>query len=244
MAEALAETDRTRTALLAAVSHDLRTPLASANAAITSLAASDVRWTDQERQDLVASAQRSLDRLSRLVENLLDMSRLQAGALSVALQPVAVEDAVASALDEIRAGGEQVWVDVPDTLPSALADQPLLERVLVNLLANALRHSPEGAPVLVTASSLGDRVEIRVVDRGPGIPTRDRDRVFVPFQRLGDTDNARGVGLGLALARGLAEAMDGTLEAEDTPGGGVTMTVTLPATPAADGAPMPAMELQ
>jgi two-component system, OmpR family, sensor histidine kinase KdpD len=112
---------------------------------------------------------------------------------------------------------------------------------VVNLAQNALRYAPDGKPPLVAASALGDRVELRVVDQGPGIPSEDRERMFVPFQRLGDTDNTTGVGLGLALSRGLAEAMGGTLTVEDTPGGGLTMIVSLPAVaePSAPG-PSPA----
>ena len=123
---------------------------------------------------------------------------------------------------------DKVTVDIPHTLPLVEADPALLERVIANLLANALRYSPPGRPPLITGSALGDTVEIRVIDRGPGIPREDRDRVFAPFQRLGDTDNTVGVGLGLALARGLAEAMHGTLQPEDTPGGGLTMVVAMP----------------
>jgi two-component system sensor histidine kinase KdpD len=121
-----------------------------------------------------------------------------------------------------------VSVQIPAELPDVFADPALLERVLVNLVSNAVRYGSAEQPVLVTASSHADRVEVRVIDRGPGIPQADRDRVFLPFQRLGDRDNETGVGLGLALSRGLVEAMDGTLEPEDTPGGGLTMVVTLP----------------
>jgi two-component system sensor histidine kinase KdpD len=124
-----------------------------------------------------------------------------------------------------------VTVDVPDLLPEVQVDPAILERVIVNLTQNALRYSPPGQPPLLIASSLGDQVELRVVDRGPGIPKAQRDRIFVPFQRLGDTDNTTGVGLGLALSRGLTEAMGGTLEPEETPGGGMTMTLSLPAVP-------------
>jgi two-component system sensor histidine kinase KdpD len=122
-----------------------------------------------------------------------------------------------------------VRVRIPAGLPDALADPALLERVLVNLISNATRYAPADRPVLVTASALSYRVELRVIDRGPGIPEADRDRVFLPFQRLGDHDNDTGVGLGLALSRGLVEAMGGTLDPDDTPGGGLTMIVTLPA---------------
>ena len=126
-------------------------------------------------------------------------------------------------------------VDLPESLPEVRVDPAILERVLVNVTENALRYSPPGQPPMLTASALGDRVELRVIDRGPGIPAREKDRVFVPFQRLGDTDNTTGVGLGLALSRGFIEAMGGTLTAEDTPGGGLTMAVSLPTAPQAPG---------
>ncbi|WP_238019669.1 DUF4118 domain-containing protein [Dactylosporangium sp. AC04546] len=224
-AQALEEVDRLRTALLSAVSHDLRTPLASAKAAVGSLRSHDVEFSAEDTDELLATAEESLDKLTRLVENLLDMSRLQAGALALALQPVDVADAVAMAVVDHP---DTVRVAVPDDLPEIAADPALLERVLVNLLANAVRYSPPGRPPLISASKHAGQVEIRVVDHGPGIPAEDRDRIFQPFQRLGDRDNATGVGLGLALSRGLAEAMAGTLTPDDTPGGGLTMTLTLP----------------
>jgi two-component system, OmpR family, sensor histidine kinase KdpD len=224
----LAEADRMRTALLNAVSHDLRTPLASAKAAVESIRSPDVRWSEADLRELLDTAAESLDRLDRLVSNLLDMSRLQAGALAVSVQPLAVADIVPRALDYLGQGARDVRVQIPEDLPEALADPGLLERVLVNLVSNALRYTPAVQDVLVTASALGDMLEIHVVDRGPGIPAAKRDRVFVPFQRLGDRDNDTGVGLGLALSRGLAEAMGGAIEPEETPGGGVTMILSLP----------------
>jgi two-component system, OmpR family, sensor histidine kinase KdpD len=228
-ARPIAAADRMRTALLAAVSHDLRSPLASAKAAVTSLRSPDVLWDAADTDELLATADESLDRLARLVENLLDMSRLQAGALAVHPRTAGLDEVVALALDAIGPAGLDITVDIPESLPAVRADPAILERVVVNLTENALRYSPAGKPPLLAASALGDLVELRVVDRGPGIPESDRDRMFVPFQRLGDTDNTTGVGLGLALSRGLTEAMDGTLTAEDTPGGGLTMTVSLPA---------------
>jgi two-component system, OmpR family, sensor histidine kinase KdpD len=132
-----------------------------------------------------------------------------------------------------------VIVDIPDSLPEVQVDPAILERVIVNLAGNALRFSPPDRPPLLAASALGDRVELRVVDWGPGIPADDLARVFVPFQRLGDTDNTTGVGLGLALSRGLTEAMGGTLEPEETPGRGMTMTLSLPAVPVPDGPSSP-----
>jgi two-component system, OmpR family, sensor histidine kinase KdpD len=226
-AQGAVEADRMRTALLAAVSHDLRSPLASAKAAVGSLRSRDVTWTPQDRDELLATADESLDRLIRLVENLLDLSRLQAGALSVFIRPVALDELVPLALDDLGPGGHGVVVQLPEDLPDCLADAALLERVVANLVANALRHSPPGRPPLLSASSLGDRVELHVVDHGPGIAPERRDEMFAPFQRLGDTDNTTGVGLGLALSRGLTEAMGGTLTPQETPGGGLTMIVSL-----------------
>jgi len=236
-ARPIAEADRMRTALLAAVSHDLRTPLASAKAAVTSLRSHDVQWTPQDRDELLATADESLDRLAHLVDNLLDMSRLQAGALALFPRPTDLEEVVSRSLDDLGPPARAVVVEMPEDLPEVRVDPAILERVIANLTANALRYSPAGAPPLLRASTLGDRVELRIVDRGPGIPEADWDRVFVPFQRLGDTDNTTGVGLGLALSRGLTEAMGGSLEPEETPGGGLTMTVSLPAAPAAPTPP-------
>ena len=225
----LAEANKVRTALLAAVGHDFRTPLAAAKAAVSSLLSPDVRLGDEDRHELLQAADTSLDRLSGLVDNLLDMSRLHAGALSISLQPTAVDEVVSRALDDLGPDGRRVVVDVPEEAVLVRADPGLLERVLVNVTANALRYAPTDAPPHLTSSRLGDRVEVRVIDRGPGIPPGDRERVFLPFQRLGDTDNTTGIGLGLALSRGLVEAMGGSLEPEETPGGGLTMVVSLPA---------------
>jgi two-component system sensor histidine kinase KdpD len=157
------------------------------------------------------------------------MSRLEAGVLSVFPRPAGLDEIVARSLDDLGPAGRDVGVDIPDAVPEVLADPGLLERVVVNLTSNALRYSPAGKPPLLTASSLGDRVELAVIDRGPGIPEPERTRMFVPFQRLGDTDNTTGVGLGLALSRGFAEAMGGSLQPEETPGGGLTMILSLPA---------------
>ncbi|ONH51070.1 histidine kinase, partial [Frankia sp. CcI49] len=224
----IAAADKVRTALLTAVSHDLRTPLAAAGAAINGLREQDLDLTDDERAELLATADESLDKLARLVENLLDMSRLQAGALSVFPHVTGLDDIVPPALDEIGPQADTVTVRIPDDLPAVLADPALLERVIVNLVANALRYAPADQPPTITASALGHRVELRVIDRGPGIPAAARDDVFQPFQRLGDRDNTTGVGLGLALSRGLAEAMGGNLTPDETPGGGLTMVLSLP----------------
>ncbi|TDB73137.1 sensor histidine kinase KdpD [Micromonospora sp. KC723] len=228
-ARPLAEADRMRTALLAAVSHDLRTPLASAKAAISSLRSHDVEFDTADQHELLATADESLDRLGRLVANLLDMSRLQAGALGVHPVALGLEDVVPRALDELGPAAADVATDIPADLPAASADPGLLDRVLVNVVANALRHSPPGQPPAITASAHAGQVELRVIDRGPGIPEDQWEHVFQPFQRRGDRDNTTGVGLGLALSRGLVEAMHGSITPETTPGGGLTMVLRLPA---------------
>jgi two-component system sensor histidine kinase KdpD len=226
----LAEANKMRTALLAAVGHDLRAPLAAAKAAVSSMRSPDIVLPPEDRAELLLAADESLDKLAALVDNLLDMSRLQAGALTIDAEPIALDEVVARAVDDVSAGS-QVAVDLAADLPLVLADAGLVERVLANLVANALRYAPAGDGPCVTGSHLGDRVEVRVIDRGPGIPAPDRERVFLPFQRMGDTDNTTGIGLGLALSRGLTEAMGGTLEPEETPGGGLTMVLTLVAAP-------------
>ncbi|WP_448808379.1 ATP-binding protein [Agromyces bauzanensis] len=227
-ADELAEADKVRSALLAAVGHDLRRPLTSASAAVSALRSPDLTIPPEQREELLDTAAESLDSLAGLVTNLLDVSRLQAGALAVTLAPTDVADVVFPALDELKLGPGAVELDLADDTMPVLADAVLLQRVIVNLLANATRHSPPGKRVRFSASTFRGRTELRVADRGPGIPRERRDQVFTPFQRLGDTDNETGLGLGLALSKGFVEGMDGTLEAEDTPGGGLTMVVTLP----------------
>jgi two-component system, OmpR family, sensor histidine kinase KdpD len=234
----LAEADKMRTALLSAVSHDLRSPLASARAAVESLGATDLTWSEEERAELLATADESLAKLSRLVADLLDMSRLQAGVLGVSVRPVSLEEVVPRAIDDLGPLRDHIKGGVSVGLPEVVAAPGLLVRILVNLMSNAVRYNPPEGKVLITASRHGDHVEIRVIDRGPGIPREAYELVFLPFERLGDRDDHTGIGLGLALSRGLAEAMGGTLTPEETPGGGLTMILTLPissrATPSGD----------
>ncbi|GAA0261067.1 sensor histidine kinase KdpD [Cryptosporangium japonicum] len=218
----LADGNRMRTALLAAVSHDLRTPLASIKAAISALRMTTVTLGPDDVDELHATIDESADQLAALIDNLLDMSRLQTGAVNPLQRGVDLDEVVPRAV----AGAAGVRIEVPETLPPVLADPGLLERALANLVGNAVRHGA-GAPVVVRGSALGDRVELRVVDTGPGVAEKDRERIFAPFQRLGDRPAGNGVGLGLAVARGFVEAMGGTLEPEDTPGGGLTMVVSL-----------------
>jgi two-component system sensor histidine kinase KdpD len=224
-ARTLAEGNRIRTALLAAVSHDLRTPLAGIKAAVTSLRSEDVEWSEEDRAELLEGIEEGADRLDHLVGNLLDMSRLQTGTVTPLIREIDLDEVVPMALGGVPEGS--AGLDVPETLPMVAVDPGLLERAMANLVENAAKYSPPGAPVLVAASALADRVEVRVVDRGPGVPDEAKERIFEPFQRYGDAPRGAGVGLGLAVARGFAEAMGGTLNAEDTPGGGLTMVLTL-----------------
>ncbi len=222
--EPLAESERVRTALLNAVGHDLRTPIASAKAAVSSLRATDVSWTELDRDELLATADGALDRLTDLVTNLLDLSRLQAGVLPVHSSRVALEDVVARAVGPI---GAPVQIELPGDLADVDADAGLLERVIANLVENAVRYSPVGRPVQIVATA-GEKIELRIIDHGPGIAPAAADRVFAPFQRSDDAPTAgTGVGLGLAIARGFATAMGGSVTVEPTPGGGATLVVTL-----------------
>jgi two-component system sensor histidine kinase KdpD len=236
-ADRLAAGNSMRNALLAAVSHDLRTPLAGIKAASSALRSRDLELSGTDRDELISTIDQSADRLTALVDNLLDMSRLQAGVVRPSLTPSdvpAVVDRALASMDEPERS--RVELDWPDDVPPVVADPGLLERVVANLVGNAVRHAPAGA-VTLSAGALDGRVELRVTDRGPGVAQADRDRVFEPFQRLGDAPAGQGVGLGLAVARGLAEAMGGSLIAEDTPGGGLTMVVSLDAAPVGNPAP-------
>ncbi|KUM84754.1 MULTISPECIES: sensor histidine kinase [Streptomyces] len=228
-ARALAEGNRIRTALLAAVSHDLRTPLAGIKAAVTSLRSDDVEWSQEDRAELLEAIEEAADRLDHLVGNLLDMSRLQTGTVTPIVRETDLDEVIPMALGGVPE--DSVELDVPETLPMVDVDRGLLERAVANIVENAVKHSPPGERVLVSASALADRVEVRVVDRGPGVPDEAKDRIFEPFQRYGDSPRGSGVGLGLAVARGFAEAVGGTIHAEDTPGGGLTMVLVLRTAP-------------
>ena len=224
-AEALAEGNRMRTALLAAVSHDLRTPLASIKASVSSLRQTDVAWTEADQQALLATIEENADRLDGLIGNLLDMSRLHTGSLQPFLRPITVDEVAPVALRGLDAPAD-LRLGVPDGMPLMLADPGLLERVLANLFSNALHHSPPGRPPALQAHRAGDTIVLDVIDHGPGVPDELKTRIFEPFQRF---DGRKvGVGLGLAVARGFTEAMGGAIVAADTPGGGLTVRITLP----------------
>jgi two-component system sensor histidine kinase KdpD len=230
-AGALAETNALRAALLQAVSHDLRTPLAAIKASVSSLRQPDVEWNDADTAQFLAAIEDQTDRLTGIVSNLLDMSRLQAGVIEPDLHSVGLEEVVSAAVRGIDL--ERVMVDAAglEVLPPVSADAALLERVIANLVDNAVAASPLELPVQVSGCTVNGGVALHVVDRGRGIPRGERSRVTEPFHRLGDAHNSTGVGLGLAVARGFVDAMRGELALEDTPGGGLTAIVTLPRAP-------------
>jgi two-component system sensor histidine kinase KdpD len=220
---ALSATSELRSAILSAVSHDLRTPISAIKASVTSLLQDDIEWTPSERREFLDTIDEETDRLNALVGNLLDMSRLQAGALEITAGAVSLDEVLPAALHSLGLTDGAVDLDVPETLPRVSADRGLLERALANILQNAVRYSPDGQPARVTAGVIDGQLDVRVVDRGPGVRRDDRERVFMPFQRLGDSGTDEGVGLGLAVAKGFIEAMGGEIEIEDTPGGGLTV---------------------
>jgi len=231
-AVALQETDRLRTALLNSVSHDLRTPLASIKASASSLLDPEVRWSDAEQTEFLATINTEVDRLTRLVHNLLDMSRIEAGALDPRLVESSVAELVGPVVRRARAASRQrVDVDVPEELAAVLVDPVRLDQVLTNLLDNARRYAP-ASPVQVVARQVGEVVEVRVIDHGPGIPGPERERVFDQFYRLkGGGRRPEGTGMGLAICRGIVQAHGGNLRVETTPGGGASFVLTLPVSP-------------
>jgi len=236
-ADALAEMDQVRTALLSAVSHDLRRPLAAAIAAIGGLRASGQNLSEADRRELLETADESLATLSQLVTDLLDVSRVQAGVLAVSFEEVDAAAVVLGSLEELGLGPSAVDLALDPELPPLLADPVLLQRVLVNVLANAVRYAPPATRVRVETTRSRGTAQVRVIDHGAGVPDDLRDDMFSPFQRLGDVDNTAGLGLGLALSKGFTEGMGGTLRAEDTAGGGLTMVISLPLAAVRTGTP-------
>jgi len=223
-AVALERADATSTAILRAVSHDLRTPLATMRAAVDGLVSGGPALDPADRRELVEAVDSATDQLEHLIDDLLDLSRLQTGLLRPVLHPRSLEEILPLAVAGQPPGS--VVLELEESAPLVRTDAGLLERVVANLVSNAVRVSA-GEPVRVVAQVLDREVSVLVIDRGPGVPLEQRERMFEPFQRLGDTSTG-GLGLGLAVARGLAEAMGGTLVAEDTPGGGLTMVLAVP----------------
>ena len=232
-AAALAEADALRTGILQAVSHDLRTPLSGIKASVTSLLAPDVAFDEDDTEEFLRTIDAEVDRLDRVVGNLLDMGRIQTGTVTALRRPTALEEVVHAAVANLGLRGDEIDVRVDETAPLADIDGALVERALANVLANALAVQPAGTPVRIEAGAAGAegrrRVHLRVVDTGPGLPEESRERVFEPFQRLGDRSTQAGVGLGLAIAHGFTRAVGGRLVLDDTPGGGLTVTFDLPA---------------
>lgn len=230
-AAALAKADALRSALLQAVSHDLRTPLAGIKASVSSLRQTDVAWNETETAEFLKTIEDETDRLNNLIDNLLDMSRIHAGVVSPLVQSVTVDEVVSAAMASLGPRSQGVVVELDDDLPPVDTDPVLLERVVANLVDNAVTHGSSSCPVHVDAGVAGGRVLLRVIDRGRGVPPDRRDQMFHPFQRLDDTQprGGAGVGLGLAVARGFTRAMGGELTVEDTPGGGTTMVIDLEA---------------
>jgi K+-sensing histidine kinase KdpD len=231
-AEELARIDELRASLLAAVGHDLRAPIAAIRATAATLAEPSIELTTSEQEELLSDLDDNARRLNAIIANLLDLTRLQAGALSVRLAPTSLLEVMAEVL---RLGAGRVELDVPEDLPLLHADAGLLERVLANLVDNAIKHQGSERPVSITATATGRQARIAIVDHGRGVSPDRFAEIFRPFQHFEDRSNT-GVGLGLAIARGFTEAMNGRLEPSETPGGGLTMTVTLGAIdgPAAD----------
>lgn len=221
--------DAYRTALLQAVSHDLRTPLTSIKTSVSSLLAPDVTWSADDTREFLEVIDGETDRLDRLIANLLDMSRLQTGAIHARMDAVAPSEVIAEAIDgltHVPPGRCRLVVEDPDL--TADADPALLERVVANLVANAHRAAPPGTEVVIRVGSVDETTtQIQVIDRGPGIPAALRDRALEPFDRLSDRAPGSGIGLGLAIARGFVTAMGGELTLDDTPGGGLTVSVRL-----------------
>ncbi len=222
------QADQMRVALLNAVSHDLRGPLASSKAAISSLRNNEVAWTPEDQRELLDSASHSLDQLNHLIENLLDMSRLEAGAIFLNWRNVGVEDVVSGAIKSLKSPTELIAISIDPELPPIKGDPILLERVIGNLLENALRFSPKDKSVTIAAFRVGESIEIRIIDHGPGMSTKDTAKLFTPFQRLGDRDNSTGIGLGLAIVKGFTELMNGRISVEETFRGGLTMVLFFP----------------
>ncbi len=236
-AQVLQATEQLQTALLNSISHDLRTPLVSITGALSSLQDQDAQLDEASRRGLIKNAREEADRLNRLVGNLLDMTRVEAGALRLRLEPSDVQDVIGSALAQLddRLGDRRVNIHVPDEFPLVPMDFALMTRVLVNVIDNALKYSPPGSPIEVEAKLPAGQLEIEVSDRGLGIPAEDLGRVFDKFYRVQHPGRVAGSGLGLSICKGIVEAHGGFVAAENRPGGGTTITIAIPEREAASG---------
>jgi len=229
-AEVLRRTDELRKALLDAVSHDLRTPLSSIMASAGSLRQDDVSWTDEQRGEFAEAIENEAQRLNRLVGNLLDLSRIEADSI----RPEKAWYDLGSLINEVAGrlrgvtAGHKLTISVPDGLPPVLFDYVEVDQVISNLIENAVKYTPKGTEICVSARAAGDQVEVEVADRGPGIPEAIIPRLFDAFYRASDSGRAKGSGLGLAVAKGLVEAHGGGIRVENREGGGARFVFTLP----------------
>ena len=231
--EVLQRTDALRAALLSSVSHDLRTPLSSIKAAASSLLQEDVQWDDEARRSFALAIVRETDRLNRLVANLLDMSRIEAGALKPEKEWYPLDELIHDVQGRMQPllQGREVHTDLPDDLPPVELDYLQIDQVLTNLLENAIRHTPPGTPIDISVQLCDDSIMVSVADRGPGVPPADTERIFDKFYRVLSSESAArtaGSGLGLAVSRGLIEAHGGRIWVENRPGGGAVFRFTLP----------------
>lgn len=230
-AQLLAATERLQSALLNSISHDLRTPLVSITGVLSSLEDEETPLEPQARRTLIETAREEAERLNRLVGNLLNMTRIEAGAIRIAWELEDVQDVIGSALEQLKSHveGRQIRIDVPSDLPFVPMDVVLIVQVLVNVIDNALKYSPSDKPIDIRAWMAEGEVAIQVADRGIGIPSEDLGRVFDKFHRVQRPDNVTGTGLGLSISKGLVEAHGGRIWAENRPGGGTVFILTLPA---------------
>jgi two-component system sensor histidine kinase KdpD len=229
--EILRRTDALRTALLSSVSHDLRTPLASIKAAASSLLQEDMQWDEDTRRSFANTIEREADRLNRLVENLLDMSRIEGGALKPEKEWYAITALVQDVVERLQPllHGREIRTSLPPDLPPVQVDYLYIDQVVTNLLENVTRYTPAGSPIDVSAEVKNKQMLISVADRGPGIPAGERERIFDKFYRvLTSQRDTRGSGLGLAVCRGLVEAHGGRIWVESREGGGALFRFTLP----------------
>jgi two-component system sensor histidine kinase KdpD len=229
-AQILKATEKLQTALLNAISHDLRTPLVSVIGALSSLQEEGMNLDDAAKRSLIQVAREEADRLNHLITNLLDESRLEAGAMKLSRQPSEIHDLVGSALEQIgsRASNRSIKMDIPAEMPFILVDFGLIVQALVNILDNALKYSPPDSPIEIKGRQVAQKVHIEIADQGIGIPEQDLPYIFDKFYRIKRPDNVTGTGLGLSISRGVVESHGGRIEAENRVGGGTIIRITLP----------------
>jgi two-component system sensor histidine kinase KdpD len=223
-------TEKLQTALLNSISHDLHTPLVAVIGALSTLRERSMVLDDNARRDLIDAGLKEGERLNHMLSNLLDMSRIEGGALRLSVQLAEIRDLIGVALEQVgnRHGVHPVNIEIPDNLPYVLVDPGLMVQALINILDNSFKYSPPGSAVDVTARLLDKRIEVKIIDHGSGIPPEDLERVFDKFYRLQSPNSVAGTGLGLSIVRGIIEAHEGTVNAANQPGGGAIITIMIP----------------